>query len=47
LISNVDGWVKFVKTDSHWIVLFVAVLAVLYFVVLCLTSTKRRASSSF
>src|SRR5438876_7766831 len=45
LISNVDGWVKFVKTDSHWIVLFVAVLAVLYLLCLCLTSTKRSASS--
>ena len=45
LISNVDGWVTFVKTNSHWIILFVAVLAVLYFIVLCLTSTKRTASS--
>ena len=45
LISNVDGWVTFVKTRSQWIVLFVAVLAVLYFIVLRLTSRKRIASS--
>ncbi|PYJ52116.1 MAG: DedA family protein, partial [Verrucomicrobia bacterium] len=45
LISNVDGWVTFIKTRSHWIVLFVAVLAVLYLVVLRLTATKRIASS--
>jgi membrane protein DedA with SNARE-associated domain len=45
LISNVDGWVTFVKTRSQWIILFVAVLAVLYFIVLRLTSTKRSASS--
>jgi len=45
LISNVDGWVTFVKTNSHWIILFVAALAVLYFIVLRLTSTKRTASS--
>ena len=45
LISNVDGWVTFAKTKSHWMVLFVAVLAVLYFIVLRLTSTKRSSSS--
>src|SRR5213082_2960510 len=45
LISNVDGWVTFGKTNSHWIVLFAALLAVLYFIVLCLTSTKRSSSS--
>src|SRR5216684_2611200 len=45
LISNVDGWVTFVKTNSHWIILFVAVLAVLYLIVLRLTATKRIASS--
>src|SRR6266853_3713317 len=45
LISNVDGWSNFIKTRSHWIVLFVAVLAVLYLIVLRLTATKRIASS--
>ena len=45
LISNVDGWVTFVKTRSHWIVLFAAVLAILYLIVLRLTATKRTASS--
>ena len=45
LISNADGWVTFIKTRSHWIVLFVAVLAVLYLIVLRLTATKRIASS--
>jgi membrane protein DedA with SNARE-associated domain len=45
LISNVDGWVTFIKTRSHWIVLFVAVLAVLYLIVLRLTAPKRIASS--
>src|SRR5947199_2303759 len=45
LISNVDGWVTFVKTKSHLMVLFVAGLADLYLHVLRLTSTKRSASS--
>jgi membrane protein DedA with SNARE-associated domain len=43
LISNVDGWLTFVKNNSHWIILFVAVLAVLYFIVLRLTNRKRVA----
>ena len=29
LIAHVDGWTNFVKGQSHWIVLFAAVLAVL------------------
>jgi len=45
LISNVDGWVTFVKTRSQWIILFVAVLALLYFIVLRLTNRKRIAST--
>ena len=45
LISNVDGWVTFIKTRSQWIVLFAAVLAVLYLIVLRLTATNRIASS--
>ena len=43
LISNVDGWSNFIKARSHWIVLFVAGLAILYLVVLRLTA-KRPAS---
>ncbi len=42
LIGNVDGWTKFVKGQSHWIVLFAVVLAVLYILVLRL-SAKREA----
>jgi membrane protein DedA with SNARE-associated domain len=45
LISNVDGWVIFVKTRSHWVVIFAAVLAVLYLLVLHLTA-KRVAKSA-
>jgi membrane protein DedA with SNARE-associated domain len=40
LISNPDGLVQFVKGQSSWIVLFVAILAVLYLIVLRL-SAKR------
>jgi membrane protein DedA with SNARE-associated domain len=42
LIANVDGWTNFVKSQSHWIVLIVAALAVLYLLVLRL-SAKRPA----
>ena len=40
LISNVDGWSTFIKARSHWIVIFVAVLAVLYLVVLRLSARR-------
>jgi len=40
LISNPEGLVQLVKAQSHWIVLFVAVLAILYLLVLRL-SVKR------
>ncbi len=40
LINNPDGLVHLMKTQSHWIILFVAVLAVLYLLVLRL-SVKR------
>jgi membrane protein DedA with SNARE-associated domain len=40
LISNVDGWLTFIKTRSHWIIIFVAVLAVLYLLVLRLTAKR-------
>ena len=42
LIDDPDGLVQLMKTQSHWIVLFAAVLAVLYIVVLRL-SAKREA----
>jgi len=42
LISNVDGWVAFVKTDSHWIVLFVRYWRSCISSFICLTSTKRK-----
>ena len=42
LIDDPDGLMHLIKTQSHWIVLFVAVLAVLYLVVLRL-SAKREA----
>ncbi len=38
LINNPDGLVHLMKTQSHWIVLFVAVLAVLYLLVLRLSA---------
>ncbi len=40
LISNPEGLVQLIKAQSHWIVLFVAVLAILYLLVLRL-SAKR------
>ena len=43
LISNVDGWSTFVKSRSHWLIIFVAVLAILYLIVLRL-STRRPAA---
>ena len=43
LIANVDGWTNFVKSQSHWIVLFAAALAVLYLLVLRLTAKAAPA----
>ncbi len=43
LIANVDGWTNFVKSQSHWIVLFAAALAVLYLLVLRLTAKPSPA----
>ena len=43
LISNVDGWSTFIKSRSHWLIIFVAVLAILYLIVLRL-STRRPAA---
>ena len=40
LISNPEGLVQLIKAQSHWIVLFVGVLAILYLLVLRL-SAKR------
>ncbi len=47
LISYPAGLVRmnFWKTRSQWIILFVAVLALLYFIVLRLTNRKRIAST--
>jgi membrane protein DedA with SNARE-associated domain len=44
LISNPEGLVHLIKSQSHWIVLFVVVLAILYLLVLRL-STKRISDS--
>lgn len=44
LISNVDGWSNFIKARSHWIVIFAAALAILYVLVLRLTSRQRGSS---
>ena len=43
LISNVDGWLIFIKTRSQWIVIFLAVMAVLYLLVLRLTARRPTA----
>jgi membrane protein DedA with SNARE-associated domain len=43
LISNVDGWLIFIKTRSQWIVIFLAVMAVLYLLVLRLTARRPAA----
>ncbi len=44
LISNMDGWVIFIKTRSHWIVIFVAVLAILYLLMLRLSAKQAPTS---
>jgi membrane protein DedA with SNARE-associated domain len=41
LISNPDGLLNFVKSQSHWIVIIVAVLAVLYLLMLRLTAKRE------
>lgn len=43
LINNPDGLLHLIKTQSHWIVLFIAVLAVLYLLVLRLTAKPKQA----
>lgn len=43
LLSNPDGLVHFIKAQSFWIVLFVAVLAVLYLLVLRLSAKRELA----
>ena len=40
LIDDPDGLVHLMKAQSHWIVLFIAVLALLYFVVLRLSARR-------
>ena len=42
LIHNPDGLLHLIKTQSHWIVLFIAVLAALYLLVLRLTAKPKR-----
>jgi len=44
LISDVNGWSTFIKAQSHWIVIFAAILAILYLVVLRLTALRPVAS---
>jgi membrane protein DedA with SNARE-associated domain len=44
LISNPEGLVQLIKAQSHWIVLFVGVLAILYLLMLRL-SVKRTTDS--
>ena len=43
LISNVDGWSSFIKSRSHWLIIFVAVLAILYLIVLRLSARRPAA----
>ena len=44
LISNPEGLVQLIKAQSHWIVLFVAVLAIMYLLVLRLSAKRTPAS---
>ena len=46
LLTDPEGLTKFIKGQSHWIVLGVAVLAVLYFVVIRLSAPKSRESDT-
>jgi len=43
LISNPEGLVQLIKAQSHWIVLFVVVLAILYLLVLRLSAKRPPA----
>ena len=43
LISNPEGLVQMIRSQSHWIVLFIAVLAVLYLLVLRLSAKRSPA----
>ena len=43
LISNPEGLVQLIKAQSHWIVLFVVVLAILYLLVLRLSAKQPPA----
>jgi membrane protein DedA with SNARE-associated domain len=47
LIRNPDGLMNLIKTQLHWIVLFVVVLAILYLVVLRLTARRPQAAADF
>ena len=40
LISNPDALLNFIKTQSHWIVLIIAVIAILYILMLRLSAKK-------
>jgi membrane protein DedA with SNARE-associated domain len=42
LLSDPEAMVHFIKTQSHWIVLFVLVLALLYLAILRLTQPSRK-----
>jgi len=44
LISNPNGLLQLMKTQSHWIVLCVAILAILYLLVLRLSARRPAAS---
>ena len=46
LLTNPEGLTKFIKAQSHWIVLGVAALAALYFLVLRLSGPKASAPSA-
>ena len=43
LLTNVDGWLIFVKARLHWVVFFIAIMAVLYLLVLRLSAKRDPA----
>ncbi len=43
LLTNVDGWLIFVKARLHWVVVFIAIMAVLYLLVLRLSAKREPA----
>jgi membrane protein DedA with SNARE-associated domain len=47
LIRNPAGLMDLMKTQSHWIVLFIAALAVLYLIVLRLTARRQQPAADF